>query len=117
MGIIKDKLNYLEKNLSLKHLCRDLIGIQLLLVGCAIIATLLFLWLVTYAVSTPNPDAVIQTADKTSDWLFWFFWIGMNVLIMIFGAKSKKEANKVKQEIIDMTDNNTSEDTSKGTKQ
>lgn len=105
MGIIKDKLNYLEKNLSVKHLARDLIGLQLLLFGSAIIATLLFLWLVNTAVNSSNPDQVVENAQTTTDYMFWFFYIGMNVLIMWFGGKARMEANKTKKEIIDMTDN------------
>lgn len=104
MGYIKDKLNYFEKNLSVKHLARDLIGLQLLLLGSAIAATIIFLLIVNHAVQSSNPEQVIQTAEKTTDWLFWFFYIGMNLLIIFFGSKAKLEANKIKVELIEKYD-------------
>jgi len=99
---IQDKLNWFEKNLSLKHLGRDIIGLQLLLFVSSVVASLLFIWIVNHAVASSNPEQVLQTAQTTSNNMFWFFYIGMNLLIVYFCSKAKKEANRTKEEIIRM---------------
>ena len=103
--VLRDKLNYFEKNLSVKHLSRDIIGFQLLLIISMVVAMLLFLWIINVAVGSSNPEQVIRNAESTSDYAFWFFWIIGNFLVMIIGSKAKREANKTKKEIIEEYEN------------
>lgn len=100
MDILKNKLNYLEKNLSIKHLGRDIIGLQLLLIVSMVISMLLFLWIVNTAVGSESPEQVIQNAEEVSGYGGWILWVITNILVMVVSGKAKREANKTKQEII-----------------
>lgn len=99
---IKDKLNYFEKNLSVKHLGRDIIGLQIMIIIAIVIAMLLFLWIVSYATGSNDPVQVMETAEKTTDYAKWILWIVTNLLVMLVAGKAKREADRTKTEIIDM---------------
>lgn len=97
---IKKKLNYFEKNLSVKHLGRDIILFELLIIISILVASILFLWIINHAVSSNNPQQVLEHAQTVSYYIKWIGFILMNVVVMFVAGKAKIEAQKTKEEII-----------------
>ena len=100
MDTLKNKLKSFRKNLSVQHLSRDIIGFQFLLIGSIIIASLIFIGIVSAATGATNPEQVMETAHKTSGYMKWFFFIGMNILVMVIGSKAKKFAKEDEEYIL-----------------
>lgn len=94
MESLKNKLKSFRKNLSVEHLSRDIIGFQLLLIGSIVIASFIFIWIVSAATGATNPGQVMDTAHKTSGYMGWFFFISMNILVMIIGSKARRYAKE-----------------------
>ncbi len=99
METLKNKLKSFRKNLSTQHLSRDIMGFQYLIVSI-IIASLIFNGIVTAATGATNPEQVMETAQKTTRNIIWFFFISLNVMVFVIGGKAEMYAKKDEEYIL-----------------
>lgn len=99
---IQKKLNQLEGFLSLKHMGRDFLFLELAFIISIVVASLLIIWVVSTATGATNPQEVYETTETTTYYLGWILFIGLQTIVITYYRVGKKKSEETKQEIIRM---------------